>query len=214
MGSSLDGRLQARLGAIHQLWHCSRAKKMGGAVFEGKQGLASSHPMWHSCAGTCVSHPLAVRPGRTCCPTPPSGDGRGWRLGEGSRQGTVPSAVPAPSCRSRWKHSSALPAEPSRGPAADGGDPPARGHPGVSFVRPVPLRCTENVQRRLHPHPKLQRGWGSPGSVVSVGQSGSPLSGLFGMWEVLDKQETCWKGTQVNLSGRKSDSQHPYGKVQ
>lgn len=93
MGSYLNGRLQARLGASHQLWHCSGAKKKCGAAFEGKQGLASSHPVWHSCASTCcVSHPLAIRLGRTC-PTPSSGDGRGWGRGEGSRQGTVPWAV-------------------------------------------------------------------------------------------------------------------------
>lgn len=167
-----------------------QGQKRCGAAFEGKQGLTASHPVWHNCASTCcVSHPLAKGPGRTC-PT--------WGAGEGSRQGTVASAVPAPSCRGRWKHSSTLPAEPACGPAADGGDPPAGGHPRVTSVCSGPLRRTENVQRRLHPHPKLQRGWGSPGSMVSVGQSGSPLSGLILMCEALDEPEMCWKGTQVN----------------
>lgn len=69
--SYLDGRLQARVGAIHQLWHLGQwGQKKCGASFEGKQGLAASHPVWHSCASSCcVSHPLAIRPGRTCCPT-------------------------------------------------------------------------------------------------------------------------------------------------
>lgn len=40
--------------------------------------------------------------------------------------------------------------------------------------------------------------------MVSVGQNGSPLSGVVLMWEVLDEPETFWKGTQVKLSVRKA----------
>lgn len=34
------------------------------------------------------------------------------------------------------------------------------------------------------------------------------------MWEVLDEPETFWKGTQVRLSVRKSNSQHPHDRLQ
>lgn len=67
------------LGANSQLWHCSGARKS----VELPLGESKKPKLYPILCGTavqalwcCVSHPMAIRPGRTC-PTPPSGGGRG-----------------------------------------------------------------------------------------------------------------------------------------